>query len=267
MAEQPAAAAPTADSTSGTPPLAANAKSAGAELDYALTSAEARAAYLKRATLTLKTRFDRFFQAAGLNGEQQDRFLKLAMDDAEGRLDALAMRRDAGAFDPGGSAMDRVAMDRVGTFQKQRDDEVTNGLRELLGDKFKLAMETLNTVNERNVADKLASRLYYTEAPLTAQQSEQLIKVLVQNGFVNRSDTAGGVSIPGELSSRRLYLPRSQAMPWMLDALVSDVAIARAADVITPKQIAALKMLQAEQVAELQVLPPVPRKDGRRKSK
>lgn len=262
--DRPAVAVTASPRTELTPPPAP-AKSAGSELDHVLANPEARSAYLKRATLALKIRFERFFQTAGLTGEQQDRFLNLMMDDAEGRLDALKMRRDAGAFDPGGSTMDRAAIERVREFQKQRDDEVTQGLRELLGDKFKQAMEILTTVNERNVADKLASRLYYTDSPLTAQQSEELIKVLAQNGFVNKTDTAGGAVISGELSSRRLYLPLSQAMPWMLDDLISDAAVARAAGVITPTQLGALRVLQAQQIAELQVLPPVPSKDGQTK--
>jgi RNA polymerase sigma factor (sigma-70 family) len=245
---------------------ASAAKSAGAELDHVLASPEARAAYLKRATLTLKTRFDRFFRTAGLTGEQQDRFLKLMMDDAEARLDAMEMRRDAGAFDPEGSTMEREAIERVSAFQRQREDAVAGGLRELLGDKFNLAMESLKTVNERNVVDKLASQLYYTDSPLTAQQADQLVGFLAQNRSL-KPDTMGGVPISGELSSRRLALPLSQAMPWMLDMLVGDTVIARAAGVLNATQLAALQTLQAQQVAEMQVLPSRTAKDAGSKPK
>ncbi|MEO5961302.1 MAG: sigma-70 family RNA polymerase sigma factor, partial [Opitutaceae bacterium] len=157
-------ASPGAGSQQPPPPL----QSTRGDFDYVLDNPEARSAYLKRATLTLKTRFDQFFRTAGLTGAQQDRFLKLAMDDAEGRLDALAMRRAAGGLDRDGAPMDRAAIERIGAFQKQRDEEVANGMRELLGEKFKPAMENLATMHERNVADKLASQLYYTDSPLTA---------------------------------------------------------------------------------------------------
>ncbi|MEO5960580.1 MAG: hypothetical protein ABIZ49_03170, partial [Opitutaceae bacterium] len=133
-------------------------------------------------------------------------------------------------------------------------------------EKFKPAMENLATMHERNVADKLASQLYYTDSPLTAQQAVQLIQVLAQNRYRQKSDTMGGVSLPADLASGLLAQPMAQTMPWMIDALVTDAAIARAADAITPTQLAALKVLQAQQVAELQIVPPVPVKDPESKS-
>ena len=77
----------------------------------------------------------------------------------------------------------------------------------------------------------------------------------------------GGAPVPAELANRLMARPMTQAMPWMTDALVTDVAIAGAAAVLTPTQLAALKVLQAQQVAELQVLPPRSAKDMDRKTK
>jgi hypothetical protein len=50
-------------------------------------------------------------------------------------------------------------------------------------------------------------------------------------------------------------------MPWLTDALVTDAAISRAAAVLSPTQLAALQVLQAQQVAELHMISPVRAKD------
>jgi RNA polymerase sigma factor (sigma-70 family) len=257
----PATPSPMAVSpTVGAPTPAASARSAGAELDYVFDNPQARAAYLQSAALAIKARFNRFFRTAGLTGEQQDRLLRLVMDDVEGKLDLLEGERGAGAANLDGSSRDTALIDRLKAREAQRHADFTNGLRQVLGDQFGPAMQYLHGVSERNVADRLASQLYYTETPLTAEQSERLTQLLVENryhpeGIPPGSNTVGGISVSRELFRNSTLQPALQVMPWLWEAPITDAAIARAASVITSPQLAALRLLQAQQAAEFQVVP------------
>jgi len=230
-------------------------------VDYVLDHPELRSAYLADATLSLKTRFDKFFRTAGITGEQQDRFLKVAMDDAEARLDALAAKRAAGWLNLNGAPVDQAAIERIGAQQQQREAALAQNLQTLLGDQYQPAMQYLGTNSERNVADRLASLLYYTDAPLTASQADQLIQVFAQNSYRAQANpsplnTMGGTFIPRELVLGTMAQSQNQAMPWLHDAPVTDAAVAGAASVLTPAQLSTLKVLQAQQAAELQLVPP-----------
>jgi hypothetical protein len=235
-------------------------------MGYALEHPEARSAFLQQAALTAKLRFERFFRTAGLTGEQQDRFLKIAMDDAEGRLEVLALRRSAGALDPDAPPMDAAAIETITATQKRLDDQNAAALRALLGERMPSLVDYMKTIGERNVADELASHLYYTDAPLAAGQAEQLTRILAENAYTGAApsprNTLGGVPLPREIYNGAMTQAMNQDQPWMWRSPITDAAVARAATVLAPTQVAVLKVLQAEQAARLQLLPPKKSKDA-----
>lgn len=239
--------------------------------EYVLDHPEARPAYLQRAALTAKTRFNRFFQSAELTTEQQERFLKTTMGEADSWLEMLAVKRAAGGLEPGGPPMDPVAMEQIGAIAKRHDMENESALRELLGDQFKPLMQYMATLGERNAVDQLASQLYYTDSPLTPQQADQLTRILAENAFRPQLTPAPTNTMGSQFISREalngamaqgmnfngpVALGVNQDFPWMQHALVTDAAVARAGAALTPTQLAALRVLQAEQVARLQLAPP-----------
>jgi hypothetical protein len=154
----------------------------------------------------------------------------------------------------------------MNTQDKQRQREIGQGLRDLLGDRFPLGGQYMATLAERNVSDRLAAQLYFTDAPLTGQQADQLTEILAQ-AFVNKksesaaSNTMGGQPIPTDLMRLAMLQPAVQAMPWLREAPVMDGMLQRAAGILAPSQLAALKMIQAQQVAELKLTPPRPRRE------
>jgi hypothetical protein len=54
----------------------------------------------------------------------------------------------------------------------------------------------------------------------------------------------------------------NEDQPWMWRSPITDAAVARAATVLAPAQVAVLKVLQAEQAARLQLLPPKKSRDA-----
>jgi hypothetical protein len=235
-------------------------------MGYALEHPEARSAFLQQAALTAKLRFERFFRTAGLTGEQQDRFLKIAMDDAEGRLEVLALRRSVGALDPDAPPIDAATIETITATQKRLDDQNAAALRALLGERMPSLMDYMKTIGERNVADELASHLYYTDAPLAAGQAEQLTRILAENAYAAAApsprNTLGGVPLPREIYNGAMTQAVNEDQPWMWRSPITDAAVARAAAVLAPTQVAVLKVLQAEQAARLQLLPPKKSKDA-----
>jgi hypothetical protein len=195
--------------------------------------------------------------------------LKIAMDDAEGRLEVLSLRRTAGALDHDGSPMDAAAIETISATQKRFDDQNTAALRELLGERMKPLMDYMKTIGERNVADELASRLYYTDAPLAAAQAEQLTQILAENGTrsggeASPRNTMGGAWILRERYNGAMTQAMNEDQPWMWRSPITDAALDRASAVLAPTQLAALNVLQAQQAAELQLVSPRKSKDAER---
>ncbi|MEO6567660.1 MAG: sigma-70 family RNA polymerase sigma factor [Opitutaceae bacterium] len=257
----------------GLPASEVNSRSIAAptmsQLEYVLDHPETKSAFLQYAALTGEARFERFFQTAGLSTEQRDGILKTFVEDAMGRLDALAVRKAAGGLDPNGPPMATAAIERITEIQNRNDTDLTISLRELLGEKTPSFMEFLKSVEERNVADQLGGQLYATATPLTAEQAEALVNILKQNPLrsgkiATPSHTMGGVVVPLELVNGEIVRAMNQNLPWLHNAMVTDAAVVRAEAVLTIPQLAVLRRIQAQQVTQLKLTPPLHSKDGAR---
>lgn len=256
--EQPAAARPAAPSQ-------------GVAMDYVLDHPETHPAFIEEQSLRAKARYDRFFKTAGLSAEQQDKVLKDLKEVRETELDLMVALRSQG-LGVGNMPQDpeaQAGLTRIAAEQKQR---IEAELRSTLGpDGFKAFQQYSAMIPERNVTDQLASQLYYTDEPLTAQQANQLAQILAQNRFTPQpvpspANTMNGTVITQKEAMGRIGQAMQQGGMTMLDwaAPVTDTAIAKAEAVLTPGQLAALKRVQAQQVAQFQIAPP-PGSTGPRK--
>ena len=252
-AAQPVSPAPASTGTPG---------SQGAVMDYLLEHPEMHAAFLEQQELRGKMRYDRFLKTSGLSTEQQDQVLKVLNEARAGELDLMAALHARGygvgnmPQDPAGREM----LQKMATEMKQRFD---TGLRSALGnDGYKSFQQYSALIPERNVADQLASQLYYTSEPLTSAQADQLVKVLAQNRFTPQPSPAPGAMLNGNFIdpqsfSRRVAQEMQQNGMNMLGwpAPVTDTALSRAEAVLSPGQLAALRQVQVQQVLQFQLAP------------
>lgn len=252
-----ASAAQPASSSGDTP------GSQGATMDYLLEHPEMHAAFLAQQELRGKMRYDRFLQTSGLSAGQQDQVLNVLNEARAGEVDLMAALHARGygvgnvPQDPEGRAM----LQKMATEMKQRLD---TGLRSTLGDDgYKAFQQYSALIPERNVADQLASQLYYTTEPLTPAQADQLVRVLAQNRFASQPSPAPAAMMNGNFIdppsySRRLAQEMQQngmnLLGW--SAPVTDTALSRAETVLTPGQLAALRQVQVQQVLQFQLAPP-----------
>jgi RNA polymerase sigma factor (sigma-70 family) len=249
------------------------APSQGVAMDYVLEHPETHTAFIEERGMRTKARYDRFFKTAGLSTEQQDKLLKGLKEVGETELDLMVALRSQG-LGVGNMPQDpetQAGLTRIAMEQKQR---VAAELRATLGDDgFRAFQQYSATIPERNVTDQMASQLYYTDEPLTASQANQLAQILAQNRFAPQptpspANTMNGTVItPKALVSRAGQVMQQGGMT-MLDwtAPVTDAAVTRAEAVLTPTQLAALKRVQAQQVAQIQIAPPPPSAGSRQGS-
>jgi RNA polymerase sigma factor (sigma-70 family) len=237
----------------------------GSTIDYVLAHPETHAAYIERQALRALARYDHFLKTAGLSAEQQDRFAKGVKDVAAADFDFMAALHSQG-YGVGNLPTDANALrelQRPGAEKKKQFFEET---RAMLGDeRTKRFADAFKATPERNVADQLAGRLYYTESALTAQQADQLVKILGGSRLNPQAQgTPESTMNATPIAPRALQGALAQALQQgglsLLDwhAPVSDAALAKASSVLSPVQLAALKRVQAEQVTQLQLAPPPP---------
>jgi RNA polymerase sigma factor (sigma-70 family) len=252
--------------TAAKPPSApASASTLGATMDYVLDHPEVQAAFVQEQTLRARARYGPFFKTANLSPEQQRQVLNAMQEFAGWQLDLMAALRGQG-YGVGNVPKSPQSQAELQKLAADKSAAMEASLRSALGDdlygKYK---QYGNTIPERNVTDQLASQLYYTDAPLTAQQAEQLAQVLVQSRFTpqptpSSGNTLGGTFISPQAFSRRIAQTMQQGGMTMLDfaAPVTDAALERAQAVLTPAQLGVLQQVQAQQAAQFQLAPPPP---------
>ena len=237
-------------------------------IDYVLDHPEKRAAFVQQEVVRAKGKFERFFLTAGLSAEQQEKFLQHLKNNAEARLDLYAAERAQG-YGFYNAPQSPETYQQFYDLHRRVRAELWENMRGLLGDAgaeqytlFSLAIPNRNTV------DQLAGRLYDTNTPLTARQADQVVELLgrfplVRNSQLNsENNNMSGAFIPpaaveGDMAQAMVQGGMTN-LSW--HAPVSDLALADAQTVLTPKQLAGLRGLQEQQVAQLQLAPPPPLK-------
>lgn len=240
----------------------------GVAMDYVLEHPETHPAFLHQQELRMKARYDRFLKAAQLSDEQKEGFLKEMNEAMASELDLMAVLHGHG-YGVGNLPKDPQAQAQFQQLLKENRENAqatATRIRTVLGEeRFKQFQSYASTIPERNVADQMAGQLYLTDAPLTAQQAEQVAQILAQNRFAPQPTPAPTATLNGTFVTPQMFSGRiGQAMQQggmnLLDwpAPVTDAALAKAEAILTPGQIAVLKQIQAHQLTQFQLAPPPP---------
>jgi len=250
------------------PPTRPAASQSGPAMDYVLEHPEAQATFIEQQGLRLKSHYDRFLKASGLSPEQQQQFLKEMKGVSAEELDLMAALHTQG-FGVGNLPQDPQGQALFQGLLKEHQDNVKAmqaNLHTLLGDdRFQQFQQYAGTMPERNVADQVAAQLYYTDAPLTGQQADQLAQILAQSRYSGQPKPSPTTTMNGTFISQQALKGRvgqvmqqqgMNLMDWQ--APVTDAAVARAQTVLTPAQLAVLQQVQAQQVTQIQLAPPPP---------
>lgn len=264
-AQRDAAQKAAADARSATPAQAVAAPpkhSQGPAMDHVLERPELHAAFVEQQMLRFKVRYERFLATAGITPAQQERFLQEMKESAARDLDVMAVLHEQG-YGVGNLPKDEAARAQMQKLIADKSETIRARLTEVLGPEgLKRFMEYSATIPERNVADQLASQLYHTAEPLTAQQATQLAQVLAQNRFAPGPKASPTTTLDGTFIELAMFQGRmGQAMQQggmsLMDwsAPITDAALAKAKPMLSAAQFAALQRMQAQQVTQFQLAP------------
>lgn len=187
----------------------------------------------------LDARFATLFKNLNLSPAQLEQFKNLLVEKQAAMTDALAAARAQG-INPRTDPED---------FQQLITDaqaEADRSIKATLGDaSYARYQQYQQTLPQRNVVNQLSQSLSYTNTPLTADQTEQMVSILAANTPAATNSTANnlratvttafGIGGPGQTSP------------------VTNDAITQAATVLAPAQVTALQQLQATQQAQTQL--------------
>lgn len=137
-----------------------------------IKSPELQQLYVRQQTIRIRPRYGPFYRTASLSAGEIDRFERAKRQFAEATIDVNVARVAQGLAkdDPAIVSLTQQAAER-------RDQE----LRSLLGDeRFRALRKYDRTFSARSLANNLATELYYTEAPLTAAQADELTRIVVE---------------------------------------------------------------------------------------
>ncbi|MEO5960115.1 MAG: hypothetical protein ABIZ49_08620, partial [Opitutaceae bacterium] len=237
--------------------------SQGAVMDYVMAHPETHAAYVEQQVLRSRVRFDRFVKSVGLSAAQQEEFFKQIKARSTGELDFILALHSQG-YSAANLPTDPKIQAGLQTMAKEQAELFEKDLRAVLGDEnYKAYHQYSAAIPERNVVDQVGGLLYLSETPLTAQQAEQLTQVLMQTRYSGQPTASPTTTLNGTLLTRQAFVARMTQQRDQLPSLdwsapVTDAAIARAETVLSPAQLAALRQVQAQQLAQFQIAPPPP---------
>ena len=194
----------------------------------------------------LDSRYAALFKALKLPPAQLDKLKQLLVDKQSAPMDVFAEARAQGLTGPENAAQIRALLQAT-------NQEIDENVRATLGDAaFEQYQQYERTLPQRNVVDQLANRLSYSDDPLSAQQTEQLVALLAASSPPN---TAGG---PTTVNTVRFAAVGSTAgaSPMMIggpSTPITSEAVNNASSLLSAAQLEALRQIQAEQQAQQQM--------------
>lgn len=175
----------------------------------------------------LDSRYSALFRQLNLTPEQLDTFKNLLVEKNTAMLDVRAVAREQGI----NLRTDRdTFMKLVADAQAQIDGNIRTQLGEAAFSQYKTYEQTLP---QRKVVSQLEQRLSYSSTPLSPAQSNQMVAILAATG------TPGAAT--GDSNRARGSVP------------ITDGTLNQALGVLAAPQIDALRQIQQEQQAQLQL--------------
>jgi hypothetical protein len=200
----------------------------------------------------LDARYAALFRALHLPPEKLADLKKLLVDKQNAMMDVLAAAHRQDLFDPANGA-------DVPGLIKREQDLIDSGIRELLGETaYEEYQDYERTRAQRGVVDQLSSRLSYSGDPLTAQQAEALVDLLsaersTRPAAADPTEQNVGVRVAVGASSGNTMVAFGPGGLSGDSAPITDASLAGAQSVLNEAQLAALRQLQAEQLAQQQM--------------
>jgi hypothetical protein len=191
----------------------------------------------------LDLRYAALFKALHLNPAQLDRFKQLLVDKQNSAMDVLAAAHNQDLLTSGdGSA--------VKALMQQENQSVDAAIRAVLGDTaYEEYQDFERTQPERRAIDQLASRLSYTDTPLTTEQAEALVNLL----SAERTAQPAASATPATSVQFAMVTPGGDAAFSLMGGgpppPITDEAVADAQAILSEPQLEAMRELQAEQQA------------------
>jgi RNA polymerase sigma factor (sigma-70 family) len=193
-------------------PLAKPITSFAGKMDILYASPEYVQLQAQQYALSISQQYGPLYRSLQLSPEVVARFEALMVERQQAQTDIFAAARAQGV-----SLEDPV-------FRKLHDpsrDEIEGRLKGLLGAEGYAAFKEYSTGGRgsaRSAANNLAASTYYTNAPLTGQQADQLVELIATN-------------TPRPSQGAMVLMPQPD---W-------DAVYARAGEILTPAQLAALR--------------------------
>jgi hypothetical protein len=159
--------------------------------------------YVRQQTMRFRSRYGAFYRLAGLSPAQIEKFERALADRAQASIDFAAV-----AVAQGLKKSDSVVLELL----REAEEAKARALREVLGDTAYAELQNYERTSAlRGVARDLAGELYFTEAPLSARQADQLTEIV----DASRGEQRGQVDweyILAEAKSRAVLSPAQLAV-------------------------------------------------------
>lgn len=195
----------------------------------------------------LDARYAALFRELRLSPEKLEAFKQLLVDRQNAPMDVMAAAMKQSALGPDASG-------NLSGLIQQEAQNVDAAIRGLLGETAYEEFQDFNrTQSERSVVDQLASRLSYSETPLTPEQADALVNLLsaeratqppspTPDGVSTMHFAVGNVSGGGDEVFSTFRSDHGTS--------ITDNSLASAQTVLTEAQMSALRALQMEQQAQ-----------------
>ena len=165
------------------------------------TDPKLQALYMANERTSLPLRYGPLIRALNLTADQAARFseAQLAADQRALDIKAAAVAQGLPLDDPG-----------IASLLKQSGQELQQAQTDLMGPEgYQQLAQYDRTLPIRSFVDTLGGALAFTDAPLTAQQADQLVQQLAG---ASSSYTDGGVAIPPRMTYAYQTLMASQSL-------------------------------------------------------
>ena len=247
------------------------------EVEKVLDHPELRKLYLQKLALKTKADFGGFFASAGLTQAQLDAFAQLVTARESANLDLFASLKSQSLLSPDGLTPEgaQAAQALISKEAGKIAADFSLGMDDLLGTDINAQLKQYaDGIGSRTAANQLAVQLASTNAPLTTQQTNQLAQIVSQQGLnpsaIDLSPSGRNPTILSALSGSAAGIPLDRTDALVIDqsfleqqgsvAFITDAAIEKAKNVLNPDQLAALKVLQLQQVLQIKLAPAPTRK-------
>lgn len=197
----------------------------------------------------LDGRYAALFKNLKLTPQQLENFKRLLVEKQTSLMDVLAAARAQG-LDP------RADPEAVRQLISGAQAEIDESIKSAIGDgAYSQYKDYETTLPYRNMVNQLEQRLSYSDAPLTENQSQEMLRIFAETApqppagpqTTTRATTTAVFSGPGGGGGNVLSVlggPGNQ---------ISDTAVARAQGVLSGNQLSALQQLQQEHQAQAQL--------------